>query len=867
MYDRMIEADGEYSPFVRNEAPRYAPFSEGLTPHPDQLDAEDESWGEAEGEGAHPDCTASGIGIFGADDRLPVANTLAIPYRWVCQLFLRQEDSNGNITNSGATGVLVSPRHVLTVAHAVKGAKAPDGRGQVATYKSAQIRVSPARDGSVRPLGTHNVITMQVSPKWDQKKMPASYDFALLTLDKKIGDDTFSNLGGAKLCYWGALSCKHNTVAYRVPAATLNGATAETAGYPKDKGNGEQMVHVSGRLDGAYDKTRTMFYTGDACQGQSGSPVWVTVKGERLLVGLLVKVTPHRAIVLRLTREVSRQLRAWMGTESEAFVEPKVATPKASQPESEWEQLDQEWNDVEQETESTEEEFVSAPSVTKCRCGGCPAREAAGAMDEWEEPEWEEPASEDEQPLMEGEEEYESFDALSEDESVALDQGEFDQQAEHEEVVTPFHGNAAIPSKDNPSLVLRAASGGEVGVERQSPPAVPTIRRFAALTDMAVAPDPGIYLASGAYNENPTLTTCLTTALRGIRGAGGVQVALVDLTKGLGSPEFAGVRHTQSVGLASIAKLLPMYAAFQLRAQLRRLKAATGAATAADLIREAHTRWRATQSPAAGTAVAPITGHLGQKGELFTWKGQAIDLFSASRVPNLAQVMDDTAVVALRSRPRSMLGTAATCDSAHALRSYEYKGEQTIRELSFVQRMQMMVAISDNVAAMTCIDDLGFAYINSVMVQSGLWHPARGGLWLRGNYRKGTWWRASPLGGGGQGTAGALVAFLTLLARDRLVDAASSAAMRQMLVKNDYPSVLTRSPVGGALSRAGRASTIHSKLGLLSNAVYDAALVQRTEAGKSLHYAVAILNAPTEAIIGAVAVAVDNCIRQNNGIP
>jgi V8-like Glu-specific endopeptidase len=832
----------------------------------------------------NPKCTKSGIGIRGTDDRQPVADSLPVPCRWICQLWIRQRDSNGNVTETGATGVLVSPRHVLTVAHAISHSER-DSRNQLVTFEATSIRVTPARHGSNRPFGTVDAnLPARVSPGWSAKTMPADQDYALLTLDKRVGDATFKALGGAKLCYWGAKSCGHRAIAARVPPETLQGATAYTAGYPKDRGNNEKPMRATGVLSGVVAANRLMMYSADACQGQSGSPVWVNVDGERRLVGMLVKVLPTTTLALRVTREMCAQLRKWLGTESDAFRD-EVAAVGASKPNAkEWgEDSAEAYNEADTEAGA----WISASS--SCRCRRAPDTteaewdtagsdreadsytadshsESSYAEASYAEDLYEEPVSEDEEP-------YAEWDVASHGEEEGAGEEEWTELGEDEGGMAPY--KAATRR-------VRVDSWGPEGdidmPEQQVPP--PPLRFLPFMANLAAPLDPGFYLANGQYPSAKTPLQVLVDAVGALPAARDVAFAVVDLTAGVASPTFAGVRHTKQVATGSVGKIAPMYAAFQLDEQMRQLKAATGAATLPDLWATARARWTATQSTPNSTAVTPFAGDIGRKGDLMTWKGNRIAVQQGTKLPNLEEIFTPAPPhdVKLRSGTYSLVGTRNACDEFVVLQQWEHDRANKLTDLRFVQRMKMMVGISDNRASGTCIDDLGFAYIASLMVHSGLWHPARGGgLWLAGNYANKTWQR-SPLGGHLQnGTAGAVVTFMTLLAQNRLVNAASSGAMRALMLKGEYPGAGTRSPVESALASVpGRKSKVISKLGLLPGIVSDAAIVSRIEGGKSLHYAVAILGARNRLANGTVigdrdirqiAIALDNCIRRTNGLP
>jgi V8-like Glu-specific endopeptidase len=723
-------------------------------------------------------CTDSGVGIIGTDDRQPVTNTVDVPFRWICQLWIRRQDSNGKVTDTGATGVLVSPRHVLTAAHAIKEDKRDD-RNQWVTYEATQIRVSPGRDGDDRPLGTYDVkFPAQIAPGWTSRDPRGSeHDYALLTLDTPAGDKTFKALGNQKLCYWGSAEYPQAT-AVRQDPNTLVRATGISAGYPNDRGGAVKLFTTSGQLGGVVSTRRFMNFAADACQGQSGSPVWIFAGGEYRLVGLLVRVQSGSALVIRITREFAKQLRDWMGSASEAF--------KQTESESE------------SESESEEEEQIGEGDV-----------------------EVGETSHEEERRVMSG------------------------------------------PVEE------------QLDVEAQTPPPPVLLTRLAFLTTIAAPLDPGIYDGPVRYRATQPLQKCLEDAVKAV-GTGSAPVALVDLTKDPSAPDFAGWNHKAPTFPASMAKLIPMLAAFQLRSDLTAVRTALGGApTAAEVFAEARKRWVATQTPPSGAPVVAVSGDLGRQGDLVTWKGKPVALPANSSLPKLETIFGTAAGFPFRSTPLRFPGTtacSAEADEFVHLERVERFADGGDRQYGFLQRLKLMIGFSNNSAATSCIVDIGFPYIASVLIQTGLWDPARdGGLWLGQGYG-GPAWRASLLGGGTvSATAGALAALLTLIARDLAVDPASSADMRALFKKDAYPGAYTRSGFKGGLdaelARLKRPrATVFSKLGLLSGPEYDCAIIERDEGTTHLKYVAVAMNVPGTAAIHKLIVALDQCIRTNNGL-
>jgi V8-like Glu-specific endopeptidase len=256
-------------------------------------------------------------GIIDGDNRVRVKNTTGVPWRWICKIDVA--DSRGRPAGGG-TGLLISNRHVLTAAHVVHDA-----------YQNMQqytIMVVPALDDLNEPFGRYRLAS---KPRIRQEYDPTAadsldWDYALLTLSSAVGEQPFKGLNGRPLCFWGSPLCGENTMLARLDPRGLNGKAAYTAGYPGGKG-GRQLWCAAGILHSANEKRRTMSTTADTTKGQSGSPVWVIDNKRHCLVGIAVGAGTGSNRVVRVTRELVRQLRAWIteGGETPAMVETEEA--------------------------------------------------------------------------------------------------------------------------------------------------------------------------------------------------------------------------------------------------------------------------------------------------------------------------------------------------------------------------------------------------------------------------------------------------------------------------------------------------------------------------------------------------------------
>lgn len=222
-----------------------------------------------------------------------------------------------------------------------------------------------------------------------------------------------------------------------------------------------------------------------------------------------------------------------------------------------------------------------------------------------------------------------------------------------------------------------------------------------------------------------------------------LRVALFDLTGAkLAKPDFAGWGSTVPMYGASVPKILALYAAFQLRKDLRNL---------------AETRKVSNGRALEQTAV----NH---------WKAQGM----RSGFPNLVWLFD---IHRWSANPDDLDFSAAARRLFDGIMHNPQAGELIIR--------------------------VGFPFIASVTWQSGLYHPRRGGLWLSSSYGKGEW-GGNPIGGVSSANVTALAAasYFTLLAQGRLVDDASSREMTGILRKGCY-SWLFPASLGLVASKCG----------------------------------------------------------------
>jgi hypothetical protein len=269
-----------------------------------------------------------------------------------------------------------------------------------------------------------------------------------------------------------------------------------------------------------------------------------------------------------------------------------------------------------------------------------------------------------------------------------------------------------------------------------------------------------------------------------------IRVALVDLTgQKLFEPDFAGWGATVATEGASVPKICALYAVHQLRQDLNHL--AKKLPRKADLIKVTNTIWRNANFSSQPKLEA-----------LFKFPQDNSNPFHVEFSDNL------------------------------------------------VETLKTIFANNSNCAATRLILQLGFNYIASVLWQSGLRHPTRGGLWLRGGYccanktvkdwlqpdtkviecsnkkelsviwGKNSVWQPKEVFRHNV-TALSLAAFYTLLAQGRLIDDQSSQDMKELLEEGcsfDFRNTLNG--LGGLSSSPG-------KCGVHNQHLHESMLVKR----------------------------------------
>lgn len=260
--------------------------------------------------------------VIGPQDtrvRVPGAETLGVPYRWICRLTVPSLDPFDRRYGMG-TGVLIGPRHVLTAAHVLVSEK------DTSHTVGDRLRVQPARNGDAKRFKEVGIRGWQAHPQAfvrarNRYVLQPQHDYGLVTLDTAVSD---WSLGPCPLGYWGLPGACGDNAQIGLEATDVVGQEVRVTGYPHDKGT---TTLWTGRGALTWDARRgALLHTADTKPGHSGSPIWQIRNGRCVLVGVHSGASgrwrvdaagnttlTHNAGAL-LSPAVVAQLRQWMRT-------------------------------------------------------------------------------------------------------------------------------------------------------------------------------------------------------------------------------------------------------------------------------------------------------------------------------------------------------------------------------------------------------------------------------------------------------------------------------------------------------------------------------------------------------------------------
>jgi hypothetical protein len=385
-----------------------------------------------------------------------------------------------------------------------------------------------------------------------------------------------------------------------------------------------------------------------------------------------------------------------------------------------------------------------------------------------------------------------------------------------------------------------------------------------------------------------------------------LRFALVDLTglAKLASPQFAGHRDTEQGGLGSMSKLACLYGCFQLKFDLEELSRQRGITNQKDLFDAARHLWRGAQKPDLGHGQQLFADKpkIELLGKLIAVDGKPLIAPLGFSLPELESIFEKSPVstppgltLVLKGSDKILVDPSvhgSPLPETPAVREYIRRDGEDLREvrkLAFAERLFLMIDESDNAAAHSCIEKVGFFYIHSAIWQSGFYSPARGGgLWEASTHdvHKVRWVlppvpKGDPNSDFVSANASSIAAMLTLIEQKRLVNADACAAMKYLTDKRKAGvprGSHTRSYFLEGLQKLFTMDEFHSKLGIGSH-LNDAAIVVRTvkpdpadsTKDRQIRYAAAGFDDPSPLNgrgfqLEKLIVELDKCIRENNGL-
>jgi glutamyl endopeptidase len=223
--------------------------------------------------------------VIGTDDRVRVNPTSSYPWRCICSLLITPQIGTQQYMG---TGWLVSPRTIITAGHCVY----IHNLGGWAK----SIQVTPGRNGTSRedPFGSSFQDHLRSFNAWINNK-DTNYDMGAIILPRDFTG--FNSLG-----YFGYAN-----------VSDLQGMTANLSGYPGDKDalpglRGTQWFH-SRQIKQA--DSHRFYYDIDTAGGQSGSPVWRFLNGQRHVVGVHTNGESTGNSATRITSDIFDVIQRW----------------------------------------------------------------------------------------------------------------------------------------------------------------------------------------------------------------------------------------------------------------------------------------------------------------------------------------------------------------------------------------------------------------------------------------------------------------------------------------------------------------------------------------------------------------------------
>ncbi|MFW9972270.1 MAG: zinc-ribbon domain-containing protein [Candidatus Odinarchaeota archaeon] len=236
--------------------------------------------------------------VFPPDNRVRITTTSSYPWSTICKVYVTAADD----TQWVGSGAIIDAFHVLTCGHLVY---LHDHGGW-----ASKIRIVPGMRGNYEPFGHAYATYMRTYQQWIQTE-DVNHDWALITLDRTIGDQTG----------WMGRMTKD-------PLDPIYTGTLHIAGYPIDLESGRYMYYCTDVGEDA--DMYNHWYWMDTYGGNSGSPVWAEVNGSNYILTVHAYEYEFGAYAnfgTRLNQDKFDQLYTWLAQDTLPTYNPNGLDP------------------------------------------------------------------------------------------------------------------------------------------------------------------------------------------------------------------------------------------------------------------------------------------------------------------------------------------------------------------------------------------------------------------------------------------------------------------------------------------------------------------------------------------------------------
>lgn len=358
-------------------------------------------------------------------------------------------------------------------------------------------------------------------------------------------------------------------------------------------------------------------------------------------------------------------------------------------------------------------------------------------------------------------------------------------------------------------------------------------------------PPPGLFPTPYSFTSG-VIPATMQTALDAVKTQAkfkNLGFAIIDLTNT--TAVYIGHNEKKHALIASTGKISILFAAFWLRKTVRENAKGVNAADANALFDTLKVTWSAVPQPYPGK----FAGHM--------WLPDLHKIFNATKTGAGQWDIDFKSDMDYSAANRQA--------SLGVLAPQHNKPLAVIDALGFRDRLELMISWSDNNASGSCINAMGFQFVNGCLLGAGFFKndPGGGGLWLSGNYAGKNFasefssinpQKISTQGG----TADAIARFMYQLVTRKLVDTAAANEMFMMMEFNG-------SWVEDELTKKGHSvGSWLAKVGVAGGKWTEATYIEEEKNGKTLKYVMAPCFAGSEASLRELAVALADVVAAAN---